>query len=141
MQNKKIFFVFLFLLVVSAFSQTQENEEEEVVPDVNFNERKTNNIENQLVDHNSIVIKDEKLVILRKANTKNTFTGNVCAEEISRNYHFKYEFDNYGGSNARHFLPNQFKIFFLSFKNGLFWRVRYNREIKNCISRTGDYVG
>ena len=138
---KSIILLFLACSIYTGFSQVGEPEQEQPVEDINFQERKTNNIENQIVQHSSLVEKEEKLVEIRKTSTKNTYTGNLCAEETARKYHFKYVFDHDGGNGFRHFFPNQFKLLMLTFKNGLFWRSRYRHELKDCISRTGDYVG
>ncbi|MFN8437127.1 MAG: hypothetical protein U0V72_05745 [Cytophagales bacterium] len=145
MQNTKFAILFiLFSLFINSFGQnTNPENEEQPVPEINFNERKTNNIENQQLDINSVHQKEKKYLKLKKTNSKNTYTGNMCAEEITRAYNFEYEVDHVAGmgSAVRYYIGNQFKIFYLNFKNGLFWRYRFKRDLRNCISRTGDFIG
>ncbi len=141
MQNKKnIGIIFLFLLSVLVKGQETPVEP---VPDINFNKQNTNNVENQILNPATLKEKEVKYVKIRKSNTKHTYTGNMCADETTKQYHFVYEFDHIAGmgNRMRYFVGNQIKIFFLTFKNGVFWRVRYKKDLKNCISRTGDYVG
>lgn len=138
---KNIVILFCFFLGSAIYGQVDEPEFEEPAEEIDFKERRTNNIENQEVQHTTLVEKEEKLVEIRKTNTKNTYTGNLCADEIAKKYHFKYVFDHDGGSGFRHFFPNQFKFIKLTFRNGLLWRSRYRHELRDCISRTGDYVG
>lgn len=137
---KNISILFLFLFGFSAFSQV-ESDDEVIQEEIDFRDKKTNNIENQIVQHASLVEKEEKLVEIRKTNTRNTYTGNLCADEIARKYHFKYVFDHDGGNGIRYFVANQLKFMRLTFKNGLFWKARYRHELRDCVSRSGDFVG
>jgi hypothetical protein len=143
MQNKKNIAIILFLLSLIANGQQTNDDEVEPVPDINFSKQRTNNVENQILNPVTLKEKEVHYLKIRKSNTKHTYIGNMCAEETTKQYHFVYEVDHVAGmsNKLRYFVGNQFKIFYLTFKNGIFWRVRFKRDLKNCISRTGDYVG
>lgn len=82
------------------------------------------------------------LTVLYRRNSQGLLLGNKCAEDIMRDYKFRYSIvpRSYQLSGSRYFFHNTWANIKLFFKNGPFWKGRMRRKIRECQKQTGDYV-
>lgn len=86
-------------------------------------------------------VRRNQIAIFRR-DTKNLLLGNKCAEDIMRDYKFRYAVvpPNQRISGTRYFFHNAWANIRLFFKNGPFWKNRMHKKIKECRRLTGDIV-
>lgn len=124
----RIYFWFLLFLSVGSVLQAQEH-------------KKTSATHFTRPHKDKGEYSKQKLIEIRKSNTKGLLYGNVCVMQLTHEYGFEYAIDHKRGYELQNFLHNQASYFRLFFKNGPFWRVRFNKKKKYCVEQTGDYVG
>jgi hypothetical protein len=83
----------------------------------------------------------KRLIEIKKSNTKNTYYGNECVMQLTKSFGFEYMIDCEGKKKISYFFHNQIAYIKLFFRNGPFWKIRFNRKKKFCIEQTRDFVG
>ncbi|MGK7389008.1 MAG: hypothetical protein ACNS60_01600 [Candidatus Cyclobacteriaceae bacterium M2_1C_046] len=89
--------------------------------------------------------KKKSLLAWIKNDPKKTLIGNRCMEEVTQEMGFEYVLQPKGQpGNRSEFgrLVHNFGVKVgLLFKNGPFWKIKLNKKRKECMAKTGDYMG
>lgn len=124
--------IFFFNLAISGFSQSYEG-------------GSTSKTSRKPLHKEQSEAKQRNLLAWIKNNPKKTLVGNRCMEEVTREMGFEYVLQPKGQRGNRsefgrlvHNLGVKVALFF---KNGPFWKIKLNRKRKECMAKSGDYMG
>jgi hypothetical protein len=89
--------------------------------------------------------KQKKIRYIITNDTRETLSGNKCAQDVTHSLGFEFlpmPKGGRGNKNEAERRLNNFGVkFMLLFRNGPLWEYKLNKRLKECKYKLGDYVG
>ena len=89
--------------------------------------------------------REKRYYYIIKPNTWGTMYGNPCVAQVNRKMGFEYLIQPFGLPGYRNefvrWMHNLGVKTVLFFRNGPFWKSKFNKKVEECKYKSGDYIG